>query len=240
MTGHSRRTLVSCICCCRVESSTMELHRKIAWRILPLFLLAFLLTVGEAYLKSVRVEEIPFAGRKVQVLTSRRSSGIHLISSLEHQRTFLHLFHVPYIICFYAAKGKWPYVPGFMKYRVDNAARSFFHQNDSFIKQFCTKWIQVKECFRPLFDKSNTTTDVEVETLNAKIQGQRGTCNCDKLLSTEPPVPVVYFDKNYIGNVSSETILTTIEFLESFLPPPTKKHKRKNRVRGRLDDMDID
>jgi len=82
---------------------------------------------------------------------------------------------------------------------------------------------------------------VEVETLNAKIQGQRGqTCNCDKLLSTEPPVPVVYFDKNYIGNVSSETILTTIEFLESFLPPPTKKHKRKNRVRGRLDDMDID
>jgi len=80
-----------------------------------------------------------------------------------------------------------------------------------------------------------------VETLNAKFQGQKGqTCNCDKLLSTEPPVPVVYFDKNYIGNVSSETILTTIEFLESFLPPPTKKHKRKNRVRGRLDDMDID
>jgi len=73
----------------------MELRRKIAWRILPLFLFAFLLTVGEAYLKSVRVEEIPFAGRKVQVLTSRRSSGIHLISSLEHQRTFLHLFHVP-------------------------------------------------------------------------------------------------------------------------------------------------
>lgn len=60
-------------------------------------------------------------------------------------------FYISDIICFYAAKGKWPYVPGFMKYRVDNAARSFFNQNDSFIKQFCTKWIQVKECFRPLF-----------------------------------------------------------------------------------------
>ncbi|KAH8400772.1 hypothetical protein KR009_000938 [Drosophila setifemur] len=214
----------------------MELGRKLAIRVVPMFVLGFLLTMGDAYLKSVRVEEIPFAGK--QGLASRRSSGIHLISSLDHQRTFLHLFHVPYIICFYAAKGKWPYVPGFMKFKVDNAARSFFNQNDSFIKQFCTKWIQVKECFRPIFDKSNTTTETEVETLDAKIQGQR--CNCDKLLSTEAPVPVVYFDKNYIGNVSSETIYNTIEFLESFLPPPTKKHKRKNRVRGRLDEIDID
>ncbi|XP_034651528.1 uncharacterized protein LOC117890664 [Drosophila subobscura] len=215
----------------------MELARKIAIRVVPLFLLGWLLTVGEAYLESVRVEEIPFAGHKVPA--SRRSSGIHLISGLEHQRNFLHLFHVPYIICFYAAKGKWPYVPGFMKYKVDNAARNLFHNNDSFIRQFCTKWIQVKECFRPIFDKSNgTRDDPEVETLNAKLQGQR--CNCDKLLSTEAPVPVVYFDKNYIGNVSSETILNTIEFLESFLPPPTKKHKRKNRVRGRLDEINID
>ncbi|KAH8252734.1 hypothetical protein KR032_001497 [Drosophila birchii] len=218
----------------------MELLRKIAWRVMPVFMLGFLLTMGEAYLKSVRVEEIPFVETQA-LIGSRRSNGIHLITSLEHQRTFLHLFHVPYIICFYAAKGKWPYMPGFMKYRVDNAARSFFNQNDSFIKQFCTKWIQVKECFRPIFDNSNTTTaaEVEVETLDAKIQAQR--CNCDKLLlSTEAPVPVVYFDKNYIGNVSSETILTTIEFLESFLPPPTKKHKRRNRVRGRLDEIDID
>ncbi|KAH8283490.1 hypothetical protein KR018_004139 [Drosophila ironensis] len=216
----------------------MELGGKIVVRVVPLFLVACLLAAAEAYLQSVRVEEPPFAGRP-GLSPSRRSSGIHLISSLEHQRTFLHLFHVPYIICFYAAKGKWPYVPGFMKYRVDNAARSFFNQNDSFIKQFCTKWIQVKECFRPIFDKSNSSAaDADVETLDAKVQAQR--CDCDKLLSTEAPVPVVYFDKNYIGNVSTETIMTTIEFLESFLPPPTKKHKRKNRVRGRLDEIDID
>ncbi|XP_060657366.1 uncharacterized protein LOC132792135 [Drosophila nasuta] len=223
----------------------MELARKIILWIIPLFVLAFLLTMSEAYLSRLRVEETPFQRippRAASLLVRKqgnpkRSSGIHLISSLEHQRTFLHIFHVPYIICFYAAKGKWPYVPGFMKTRVNSAARNFFHQNDSFIKQFCTKWIQVKECFRPLFDKSNDTT-VEVETLDAQKQIQR--CDCDKLVSTEAPVPVVYFDKNYIGNVSSDTILSTIEFLESFLPPPTKKHKRKNRVRGRLDEIDID
>ncbi|KAH8233626.1 hypothetical protein KR026_010723 [Drosophila bipectinata] len=219
----------------------MELGTKVA--IFPVFLVGLMLSMGDGYLKSVRVEEIPFAGRQI-VGSSNRASGIHLISSIEHQRTFLHLFHVPYIICFYAAKGKWPYVPGFMKYRVDNAARSFFHQNDSFIKQFCTKWIQVKECFRPIFDKSNTTSsEADVETLDAKIQKQnqnQNRCDCDKLMSTEAPVPVVYFDKNYIGNVSSETIMNTIEFLESFLPPPTKKHKRKNRVRGRLDEIDVD
>ncbi|EDW74345.1 uncharacterized protein Dwil_GK21865 [Drosophila willistoni] len=225
----------------------MELGRKILFWILPIFLLLFLCTLSQAYLHSVRMEmeEIPFAkGKSKSSLNSAqrpRSSGIHLISSLEHQRTFLHIFHVPYIICFYAAKGKWPYVPGFMKSRVDVASRSFFNQNDSFIKQFCTKWIQVKECFRPLFDKSNDTINTEVETLDAKVKVQQN-CDCDKLLaSTEPPVPVVYFDKNYIGNVSSDTILNTIEFLESFLPPPTKKqHKRKNRVRGRLDEIDID
>ncbi|XP_017836871.1 uncharacterized protein LOC108596024 [Drosophila busckii] len=220
----------------------MDLAHKIVFWILPLFLLCFILTLCEAYLNTVRIEEIPFgktppriASLKLKHKDSRRS-GIHLITSLEHQRTFLHLFHVPYIICFYAAKGKWPYVPGFMKNRVDTAARSFFHQNDSFIKQFCTKWIQVKECFRPLFDKSNTTITSDVETLDLQKR-----CNCDKLTSTESPVPVVYFDKNYIGNVSSETILTTIEFLESFLPPPTKKIKKnKIRVRGRVDEMDID
>ncbi|XP_032590815.1 uncharacterized protein LOC116805063 [Drosophila grimshawi] len=220
----------------------MELgHKLIVW-ILPLFFLGFLLTMSEAYLQSVRVEEIPFrrmpprSANLTAKSKSSRPSGIHLVSSLDYQRTFLHLFHVPYIICFYAAKGKWPYVPGFMKDRVDSASKNFFLQNDSYIKQFCTKWIQVKECFRPIFDKSN---DSDVETLDVqKLEGQR--CNCDKLVSTESPVPVVYFDKNYIGNVSSETILTTIDFLKSFLPPPTKKHKRKNRVRGRLDEMDIE
>lgn len=60
--------------------------------------------MSEAYLKSVRIEEIPYRRtpqRMASVLggknkgKSGRSSGIHLISSLEHQRTFLHLFHVP-------------------------------------------------------------------------------------------------------------------------------------------------
>ncbi|XP_030558538.1 uncharacterized protein LOC115761060 [Drosophila novamexicana] len=213
----------------------MKLARKLIVWIFPLFVLAFLLTVSEAYLNSVRVEEIPFKRTppRPASLQGSRASGIHLISSLEHRRTFLQIFQVPYIMCFYAAKGKWPYVPGFLRSRVDSSARSFFLQNDSYIKDFCTKWIQVKECFRPVFDKSNNS---DVETLDAQTLKQR----CDKLVASEPVVPVVYFDKNHIGNVSSETILSTIEFLESFLPPPTKKHKRKNRVRGRLDEMDIE
>ncbi|XP_030388267.1 uncharacterized protein LOC115634576 [Scaptodrosophila lebanonensis] len=216
----------------------MELRHKIVFWIFPIFVWCFLLTLSEAYLQSVRIEEIPFAltqPKNPETIKQKKhqSSGIHLISSLEHQRAFFNIFRVPYIICFYAAKGKWPYMPGFMKSRVDNAARNFFKQNDSIIKQACTKWIQVKECFRPLFDKP-TETDSETETLNAKYRQ----CNCDKLGATA--APLVYFDKNHIGNVSSGTILSTIEFLESFLPPTTKKNKRKNRVRGRIDEMEID
>lgn len=70
----------------------MELRTKVA--IFPVFLVGFLLSMGDGYLKNVRVEEIPFAGQQV-ARSSSRASGIHLISSIEHQRTFLHLFHVP-------------------------------------------------------------------------------------------------------------------------------------------------
>lgn len=86
------------------QSYEMQLARKIILWIFPLFVLGFLLTMSEAYLKSVRVEEIPYRRtpqRMAGVLGGKykgktgRSSGIHLISSLEHQRTFLHLFHVP-------------------------------------------------------------------------------------------------------------------------------------------------
>ncbi|KAL7737529.1 hypothetical protein ACLKA6_007656 [Drosophila palustris] len=212
----------------------MDLARKIILWIIPIFVLGFLLTLSEAYLHPA---EIPFKRPTVGLLArnlsqNRRSSGIHLISSLEHQRTFLNIFQVPYMLCYYAARGKWPYVPGFMKSRVNSAAKGFFNQNDSYIQNFCTKWIEVKECFRPNYDKN---TNSFVETLDSQKQIQN--CNCDKM----PKDPVVYFDKNYIGNVSSETILTTIDFLESFLPPPTKKQKnKKNRVRGRVDEIDIE
>lgn len=86
------------------QSQHMQLARKIILWIFPLFVLGFLLTMSEAYLKSVRIEEIPYR-RTPQRMASLmggklkgkagRSSGIHLISSMEHQRTFLHLFHVP-------------------------------------------------------------------------------------------------------------------------------------------------
>lgn len=81
-----------------------------------------------------------------------------------------------------------------------------------------------------------TTTPVNLEVIT--VSPQR--CQCANLVSTEAPVPVVYFDRDHIGNISAETIRNTIEFLENFLPPPTKKNKRKNRVRSRLDEMDIE
>jgi len=86
-----------------IKFTTMKLARKILLRTMPLFVLGYLLTMSEAYLQSVRVEEIPFREIPQQSVgllgrnqsKDRRSSGIHLISSLEHQRTFLHLFQVP-------------------------------------------------------------------------------------------------------------------------------------------------
>lgn len=59
----------------------------------------------------------------------------------------------------------------------------------------------------------------------------------DETDENEPEV--IYFDKKYIGNISTDTILNTIEFLESFVnemmltTTTTKKPKRrtKNRVK---------
>lgn len=86
-----------------IKLTIMDLARKLILWIIPMLVLGFLLTMSEGYLQSVRVEEIPFrqiAQRPVSLLArnisqNRRSSGIHLISSLEHQRAFLNIFQVP-------------------------------------------------------------------------------------------------------------------------------------------------
>ncbi|CAD7014811.1 uncharacterized protein LOC101459319 [Ceratitis capitata] len=225
-----------------------SLREQLLWCVLPTFLLllVYQLLLTHAYLRSVRIEEIPFgradAGEEQQQKdarlfgqrTSGGGGGIHAISSLEQRRGFFHIFNIPYIVCFFAAKGKWPFIPNFMQGRVDATARTFFKQNDSVIKQFCHKWIQIKECFRPLFATATTLSDVEM------LGPVRSTpCTC-----ANTNEPIVYFDKDHIGNVSRDTILSTIEFLETFLPPPqtppTKKSKKKIRVRSRVDEMDID
>ncbi|XP_017476675.1 PREDICTED: uncharacterized protein LOC108366724 [Rhagoletis zephyria] len=227
-----------------------SLRQQLLCCVLPTFLLLLLyqMLLTEAYLRSVRIEEIPFSlahtadeirakeeerrlvGAKMG--KEERGGGIHAISSLEQRRGFFHIFNIPYIVCFFAAKGKWPFIPTFMQSRVDESARTFFKKNDSAIRQFCQKWIQIKECFRPIFGTANAPNDVEM------LGPVRSTpCTCSNLVNE----PVVYFDKDHIGNVSRDTILNTIEFLESFLPPPPpKKTKKKNRVRSRLDDMDIE
>lgn len=68
----------------------------------------------------------------------------------------------------------------------------------------------------------------EIETF--KPLAAKTPCSCS-VKATESSA-IVYFDKNYVGNVSAENILETIEFLRTFLPPATKKPKKKIRVRN--------
>ncbi|KAM7345296.1 uncharacterized protein ACRADG_011660 isoform 2-T2 [Cochliomyia hominivorax] len=225
----------------------MDLKSKLLWRIIPIYMLLVVdeLLYSDAFMKSIKIEEIPFALSLKSHNKTRESSSlrhpvqedvknIHAMKRLDQHKSFLKIFNIPYIICFFAAKGKWPFIPPFMQNRVDAAARTLFSQNDSFIKQFCNKWIQIKECFRPLFSSTTTPSSVDVVSLSNQK------CQCANLVATEPPVPVVYFDRDHIGNISVETIYNTIEFLQNFLPPPTKKGKRKNHVRSRVDEMDIE
>ncbi|XP_011177857.1 uncharacterized protein LOC105209248 [Zeugodacus cucurbitae] len=218
---------------------------QVLWCVLPTFLLCLVyqLALTQAYLRSVRIEEIPFdlaeSAEEARLKEGRlfgpslkleERKGILATSGLEQRRGFFHIFNIPYIVCFFAAKGKWPFIPTFMQGRVDETARTFFKKNDSAIKQFCQKWIQIKQCFRPLFA---TTSPNDVEQLDP-LRSTPCTCANE---------PIVYFDKDHIGNVGRDTILNTIEFLESFLVPPvspTKKSKKKNRVRSRVDEMDIE
>ncbi|XP_037899862.1 uncharacterized protein LOC119644389 [Glossina fuscipes] len=219
----------------------MKLKNKILRYMTPIFILLFIdeLLYTEAYMKSVRIEEIPFGltpnvehyrkSKEISPLHMKNpAAGIHAIKNLEMNRSFFHIFKIPYIICFFAARGKWPFIPPFMQNRVDAAARTLFSQNDSYIKQFCQKWIQIKECFRP-------NSKLEIITVSPKRQ-----CECANLQAATESAPVIFFDRDHIGNVSADTIRNTIEFLENFLPPKSKKNKRKNRVRSRVDEMDIE
>uniref|UniRef100_A0A1B0BN64 Uncharacterized protein n=1 Tax=Glossina palpalis gambiensis TaxID=67801 RepID=A0A1B0BN64_9MUSC len=133
----------------------MKLKNKILRYVTPIFIVLFIdeLLYTEAYMKSVRIEEIPFGltpnvehyrkSKEISPLhTKNPAAGIHAIKNLEMNRSFFHIFKIP-------CEGKWPFIPPFMQNRVDAAARTLFSQNDSYIKQFCQKWIQIKECFRP-------------------------------------------------------------------------------------------
>uniref|UniRef100_A0A1A9V4U3 Uncharacterized protein n=1 Tax=Glossina austeni TaxID=7395 RepID=A0A1A9V4U3_GLOAU len=198
----------------------MKLKNKILRYMTPIFILLFIdeLLYTEAYMKSVRIEEIPF-GLTPNVEHYRKSKEISPLHTKNPAADSL---------------GKWPFIPPFMQNRVDAAARTLFSQNDSYIKQFCQKWIQIKECFRP-----NTTATPAAERLEIITVSPKRQCECANLQATES-APVIFFDRDHIGNVSADTIRNTIEFLENFLPPKSKKNKRKNRVRSRVDEMDIE
>ncbi|XP_055920160.1 uncharacterized protein LOC129951836 [Eupeodes corollae] len=187
--------------------------------------------------------EVTFNMRNIN--DDKNGRGIIAKTKFEERRSFFHLFNVPYIVCFFAAKGKWPFFPNFMQVQVDQVGRSIFPQSDSFIRNYCQKWIQIKECFRPhnivsYPDAPPPPTTEPPAPINTEVETiatdpPTTVCSCaQRAIEQFRPAPVVFFDKNYIGNVSAETIRNTIEFLESFLPPPTKKPKRKLKIRERI------
>lgn len=53
------------------------------------------------------------------------------------------------VVCFFASKGKWPFIPPFHQVKIDQASRSLFVQSDSFIQRFCKNWVPVTKCYRP-------------------------------------------------------------------------------------------
>uniref|UniRef100_T1H2E0 Uncharacterized protein n=1 Tax=Megaselia scalaris TaxID=36166 RepID=T1H2E0_MEGSC len=53
------------------------------------------------------------------------------------------------VVCFFASKGKWPFIPPFQQVKVDQVSRSLFPRSDSFIQNFCKNWFPVTKCYRP-------------------------------------------------------------------------------------------
>ncbi|KAL9921056.1 uncharacterized protein ACN427_002264 [Glossina fuscipes fuscipes] len=101
------------------------------------------------------------------------------------------------------------------------------------------KNLEMNRSFFHIFKIPSTATPtaerLEIITVSPKRQ-----CECANLQAATESSPVIFFDRDHIGNVSADTIRNTIEFLENFLPPKSKKNKRKNRVRSRVDEMDIE
>lgn len=68
-------------------------------------------------------------------------------------------------------------------------------------------------------------------------------CACipfDEKSEPDDEPEVIYFDKKHIGNISMDTIINTIEFLESFVletttTTTTKKPKRKIKNKNRVE-----
>lgn len=54
------------------------------------------------------------------------------------------------IICFFAAKGAWPFYPAILQYQVNEMGRKVFSLSDDRIRQFCRGKFNFPEtCYRP-------------------------------------------------------------------------------------------
>lgn len=54
------------------------------------------------------------------------------------------------IICFFAAKGFWPFYPTILQYQVNEMGKKVFSLSDDRIRQFCRGKFDFQEsCYRP-------------------------------------------------------------------------------------------
>lgn len=54
------------------------------------------------------------------------------------------------IICFFAAKGFWPFYPSMLQYQVNEMGKKVFSLSDDRIRQFCCGKFNFQEtCYRP-------------------------------------------------------------------------------------------
>ncbi|XP_031618667.1 uncharacterized protein LOC116337868 [Contarinia nasturtii] len=112
-------------------------------------------------------ESIDFGGKSnVDIKNDDRNqtdtlitSSVHLRNSIQTHSTrtsrgFLGLFIIPYIVCFFVAKGFWPMYPSMLQYQVNEMGKKVFSQSDERIRQFCCGKLNFQEsCYRPVLFK---------------------------------------------------------------------------------------
>ncbi|XP_037903134.1 uncharacterized protein LOC119646675 isoform X1 [Hermetia illucens] len=199
---------------------------------IPLILLLILLVQGKSFSSVVsatsgETHKLKFHLRSERSIVSKEQ--------LLQTRNFFQLFNIPYIICFFAATGKWPFIPPLLQVKVNQVSRSLFIQNDEYIKNYCQEWITIVQCHRPFPTTEAPTSTMSTTTMEATEPEPEETtteCVCGRRsIARVPNNEIVFLDRTFVGNVSVETIQATIQFLRSLLPLKRKK-RPSNKNRG--------
>ncbi|XP_037903135.1 uncharacterized protein LOC119646675 isoform X2 [Hermetia illucens] len=181
---------------------------------IPLILLLILLVQGKSFSSVVsatsgETHKLKFHLRSERSIVSKEQ--------LLQTRNFFQLFNIPYIICFFAATGKWPFIPPLLQVKVNQ------------------EWITIVQCHRPFPTTEAPTSTMSTTTMEATEPEPEETtteCVCGRRsIARVPNNEIVFLDRTFVGNVSVETIQATIQFLRSLLPLKRKK-RPSNKNRG--------